>query len=439
MGGWAVTCVFLSVMLCSCGHQAQTKTLLDEVSNIKIIDNHAHVVRMGDAPPDNEFDVFLVDEMEPGPLPVRLRPENPEYKEAWRFLYGYSHNDMSGEHVKELVERKKQVMAEKGDAYPAWVLDRLGIDTMLANRVAMGRGIKAPRFRWVPFVDALMFPLRNEKLKSQNPDDKVFYRSEERVLRRYLDMVNGGMLPPTLSQYVELVVKPVLRRQKKEGAVAIKFEAAYLRALNFAPGDERGAAEVYARYAKTSTGEPSAPEYKVLQDQIFETIALEAGELGLPVHMHSSGGFGNYFRLGRVDPSQLDGMLSSPALRKTTFVLLHGGWPFTKESGFLLGKPNVYVDFSAMSFLLYPHELASALRPWLEYMPEKLLFGTDAGPLMPQINWEESAWMAIVTARQALALALGGMVADGEITHRRAVEIARLVMRENARQLYKLP
>jgi predicted TIM-barrel fold metal-dependent hydrolase len=132
-------------------------------------------------------------------------------------------------------------------------------------------------------------------------------------------------------------------------------------------------------------------------------------------------------------------MLSSPALRKVTFVLLHGGWPFTKQIGFLLGKPNVYADFSAMTFWLYPRELARALRYWLEYMPERVLFGTDAGPLMPQINWEESGWMSVVTGRQALALALDGMVADGEITRGRAVEIARLVMRDNARRLYKLP
>ena len=92
-----------------------------------------------------------------------------------------------------------------------------------------------------------------------------------------------------------------------------------------------------------------------------------------------------------------------------------------------------------MTFLLSPHELASVLRSWLEYMPERVLFGSDAGPLMPQINWEEGAWMAVDTARQALALALSAMVADGEITHRHAIEIARLVMRENARQLYKLP
>jgi hypothetical protein len=34
-------------------------------------------------------------------------------------------------------------MREKSDGYPMWVLDRFGIDTMLANRVAMGRGLSA--------------------------------------------------------------------------------------------------------------------------------------------------------------------------------------------------------------------------------------------------------------------------------------------------------
>jgi hypothetical protein len=50
--------LFLGIALFGCGgHQGQRKTLLDEISNIKIIDNHAHVVRMsaGDEPPDKEF------------------------------------------------------------------------------------------------------------------------------------------------------------------------------------------------------------------------------------------------------------------------------------------------------------------------------------------------------------------------------------------------
>ena len=51
----------------------------------------------------------------------------------------------------------------------------LQVVVMYTVRVTLGRGLTAARFRWVPFVDALMFPLRNERLKSEDPDRKVFY------------------------------------------------------------------------------------------------------------------------------------------------------------------------------------------------------------------------------------------------------------------------
>ncbi len=34
--------------------------------------------------------------------------------------------------------------------YPAWVLDQIGTEYMLANRVAMGPGLTAAAFPWVP-------------------------------------------------------------------------------------------------------------------------------------------------------------------------------------------------------------------------------------------------------------------------------------------------
>jgi len=46
------------------------------------------------------------------------------------------------------------------------------------------------------------------------------------------------------------------------------------------------------------------------------------------------------------------------------------------------------------------------------------------------------AWLSNTTARQALALALTGMINDGEISRERASELARMVLRENALKLY---
>ena len=40
-------------------------------------------------------------------------------------------------------------MQKEGANFPAWALDRAGIDMMLANRIAMGAGLDMPRFRWI--------------------------------------------------------------------------------------------------------------------------------------------------------------------------------------------------------------------------------------------------------------------------------------------------
>ena len=101
-------------------------------------------------------------------------------------------------------------------------------------------------------------------------------------------------------------------------------------------------------------------------------------------------------------------------------------------------KPNVYADFSFTAIMLYPRALADMLRDWLEMYPEKVLFGTDSSPGPPESNWEEGGWLASSTARQALGIALTGMVHDNEISRDRATEIARMVLRENAIKLYGL-
>src|SRR5216110_835774 len=74
------------------------------------------------------------------------------------------------------------------------------------------------------------------------------------------------------------------------------------------------------------------------------------------------------------------------------------------------------------SFFTYPRELSEILRNWLEFYPDKVLFGTDAFAFGPEVDWGEVAWLSNTTARQALALALTGMMNDGEIDRARALE-----------------
>ena len=414
------------------------RELAAEIAKIKAIDNHAHPLRYVAAgeKPDDEFDALPLDGIEPFSLPVRLNPGNPEFISAWRALYNYAHNDMSETNVRELLQIKQRVVRDQGERFPAWLLDQLGIETMFANRVAMGPGLTAPRFRWVAFEDALIFPLNNEAARRSSPDYQAFYPREERLLERYRAQAGLKALPATLDEYLTKVVTATLESQKRQGAVAVKFEAAYLRKLDFDDADIGPARRTYVRYFRG--GEPPVAEYKTLQDFLFRYIAREAGRLGMAVHIHVIDGAGGYYKQSGSNPLLLESVFNDPSLRKTNFVIIHGGYPFTKETRSLLGKPNVYADFSAQTFLLYPRELSEVLRNWLEAYPGKILFGTDAFSFGPEVDWPEVAWLSNTTARQALALALTGMMNDGEITRDHAIELARMVLRENAIKLYSL-
>ena len=165
-------------------------------------------------------------------------------------------------------------------------------------------------------------------------------------------------------------------------------------------------------------------------------IAREAGRLGLAVHIHCIEGAGGFYRQSGSNPLLLETAFNDLSLRKTNFVVVHGGYPFTKEMGSLMSKPNVYADFSAQTFFTYPRELSDILRNWMEAYPDKILFGTDAFSFGPEVDWGEVAWLSNTTARQALALALTGMMNDGEIDRARAMELARLVLHDNAAKLY---
>jgi len=422
--------------------QTADPDLLAAINKIKAIDNHSHPPKLvAPGEKDDDFDALPCDPLEPSDPTTIGRPENPQFLAAWKALYGYRYNDMNAEHVRELLEKKKEVRQREGDNFPNWVLDQLGIETEFANRIALGRGLKPPRFRWVPFDDALLLPLNNTNVANETPDRKFFYSREEMLLKRYLKDLNLAALPATLQEYTSKVVTPTLEAQKRNGAVAIKFEAAYLRSLDFGPipldqaQSVNEAAQIYSRYVQG--GIPSKSDYLTLQNYLMRYVAREAGRLGLPVHFHTGGGCGSYFMLNGSNPSLLESLLNDASLRKTNFVLIHAGaGAFTKYVAYLLMKPNVYADFSEQTWLISTRKLSEVVRDFLEWYPEKIMFGTDLFPNTPEIDWEEVGWQTTQSGREALAIALTGMMQDGEITRTRALELAHMALHDNAAKLY---
>jgi uncharacterized protein len=408
-----------------------------EIDAIWAVDNHAHpVLSPPDDTADRGFDALPVDSMEPESEPPAYRPDFAEQPAAWKALWGFDGvAPLDAQGLQQLDAARARVKREQGENFSAWVLDQAHIGTQVANRIAMGRGVEPPRFRWVPYVDALLFPLDNSALAAETPDRGKFFPLEDKVRARYLQQLGLTAVPATLDEYLSSVVTPTLRRARAGGAIAVKFEVAYLRGFDFGDPSQQQAARVYAQGARG--GVPNTADYKTLQDFLFRYIAAQCGPMGLAVHLHTMAGDGSYFGVAGVNPLLLEPLFNDTRLRKTNFVLLHGGWPFERETAALLVKPNVYADISSQDLLMTPHTEAQWLREWLEWEPEKVLFGTDGYPYSEQMGWPESTWIANRNGRQALGIALTAMVRDGEIDRARAEEIARLVLRGNAERLYR--
>lgn len=410
------TCALLDSCAPAAQHANVDPQLASEIAGIKAIDNHAHPVRptLAGEKPDNEYDALPVESLEAQSDPVRDRPGSPELIEAHRAIFGGD---------------KAKAAQKYGSDYAVQVLNQLNIETMLANRVALGPGLPSPRFLWVPFADALMYPLPTDAL-IHNSDQKAFFALEDKLLKRYYAESGVAAKPATLDEYLDKVVRATVARHKKAGAVAEKFEMAYLRTLSVENPSKSDAEKYYA----TGSG-----DYKALQDYIFRFIAVECGRLGMAVHIHAAAGGGGYFNVAGANPMLLEPLVNDPALRKTNFVLLHGGWPFSRQLTALLTKPNCYTDFSEQTFMNYPRDVSENIRAWLEYVPEKVLYATDAYPFAPpDSGWEEGGYIADKTGREALGIALTGMMRDNEISRDRALELAKMVLRDNARKLYGL-
>jgi predicted TIM-barrel fold metal-dependent hydrolase len=240
-------------------------------------------------------------------------------------------------------------------------------------------------------------------------------------------------LPENLAGY-EAFVRNTMADNQKRGGVAIKFEAAYFRTLYFGDPPRDQAEAIYNKYR--SGGVPSGEEYRTFQDYIFRVMVDQAGKLKLPMHFHTAVGIGDYFSLRQGHVLNLENVLRDPRYHNTTFVLVHGGWPYEKEAALLTAVTNVYLDTSFQSELLYPSQFKDVLKQLLTLFPDKMMYGSDAFPFNDALGAEESFWLAAHTTRTALAAALAELVSERAITQDKALELARLYLHDNAAKLY---
>jgi len=401
--------------------------LLKQIDAIPMFDNHAHP---GFAD-DTDVDAMASPPDESATL--RLRDDNPEFVTGAKALFGYPYDDFQPGHAKWLAEKKKAAEQGGGFAYFNALLDKLNVDICLANRAMMAAYLDPKRFHWVFFGDAFFYPFDNSAQRASTPDMGVYVPLQEKMLSRWKKQESLEGLPPDLSGYEDFVRRTMADNQKR-GGVAIKFEAAYFRSLYFTDPPRAHAEAVYNKYR--DGGVPTEGEYRQFQDYIFRVMVDQAGKLHLPMHFHSAIGIGDYFSLHNGNVLNLENVVRDARYKNTTFVLVHGGWPYEREAALMTAVKNVYLDTSFQSEMLYPSQFKEVLKQLLALFPDKMMYGSDAFPFNDSLGAEESMWLAARTTRTGLAAALAELVDEGAISEAKALELARNYLHDNAARLY---
>jgi hypothetical protein len=407
--------------------QKTYERLLAQIEKIPLYDNHAHPGFSDDA----DVDAMASPPDESSVL--RLRDDNPEFVAAAKALYGYPYEDFKPEHAKWLIDKKKAAEKSGETSYFNGILDKLNVDICLANRAFMAPYLDTKRFHWVFFADSFFYPFDNHDQLATTPDVAVYVPLQEKMLARYKKQEGIEGLPADLAGYEDFIAR-TLAENKKRGGVAMKFEAAYFRTLYFSDPPRAEAEALYTKYR--AGGVPTASEYRVFQDYIFRGLVGQAERLRLPMHFHTALGIGDYFSLRNGNVVNLENVLHDARYKNVTFVLVHGGWPYTMEAALLTASKNVYLDTSLQSEILYPSRFKAVLKQLLTLYPDKMMYGSDAFPFSEALGAEESFWIAARTTRTALAAALAELVTEGAFSEQKALELAQMYLHDNAAKLY---
>jgi hypothetical protein len=396
------------------------------LDRVRAIDNHTHLLAKG------QFDPRMDSR-----APVGQRSSQSKYAEALRdrFEVTVERGNVAAAAARAIEVRSAMIARLGLQGYWMDHLDFTRTEIALVNQ-PFPEGTDGRRLRWVPHATNLLYPLPADALMARSPKHRDDITRVQSNLKRFLKEAGLGDVPPDLPGYLTFV-EGTLSRWKEQGAVAVKFWDAYLRTLVFEDVPE---ARAISLYAKGRAAPLAREDYLALQDFLARRIFIAAGQRKLSVHIHSSLGVPPFLRTIEADVRNLDSVLTDVRYFDTQFVLIHGGAPLVEYAAYLALKPHVWYDMSAMTFVYPIPDLADVLRKVLTFAPEKLLFSTDAGsyPTIP-VGADLHHVAVSRSAREALALALTGLVRDGVVDLETANKMGENALRGNAERLYGWP
>ncbi len=228
-----------------------------------------------------------------------------------------------------------------------------------------------------------------------------------------------GLPVTSFDEYLAMIDRMFLEAKDK-GAVCLKNTLAYQRTLAF---DRVPKERAEAAFGKRRTA-LTPGQIKDFEDFLIWRLCELSAKFELPFQFHTGHG-----RLQGSNPLLLLDLIE--AHPKTKFILFHGGFPWTGETGAILLRhwPHVWIDSVWLPSLSYSMA-KRAYHEWLEQMPStRILWGGDC-------NHGEGIYGSTELTRRCIAEVLAEKVERGDLLEEHAQRIGRQILRDNALELF---
>jgi predicted TIM-barrel fold metal-dependent hydrolase len=172
-------------------------------------------------------------------------------------------------------------------------------------------------------------------------------------------------------------------------------------------------------------------EVKPLQDYMMHCIIQLARKHHIPMQIHTGLQAGDGNHIANANPAMLTNLFLE--YRDVNFILMHGAYPYGGElSALAKGFRNVFIEMSWV-YIISPSYAARYLHEWLETVPANkiLAFGGDYHNV-------ENTYAHSMMAREIVSRVLTEKVSSGYLSETEALEIATMILHDNAIAVFKL-
>jgi predicted TIM-barrel fold metal-dependent hydrolase len=216
----------------------------------------------------------------------------------------------------------------------------------------------------------------------------------------------------------------------KHKAVALKTVIAYPTGLDVQKQDDSQFARHYYSYLVDKND-------KVAEKGVRDFLVFQGLEACLrhdiPLQLHTGVGDSPLIDLRLSNPLHLINIIKDEHFGKAKIVLVHAGYPYTAEAGYLANNyPNVFIDLSEMNPFA-SIGLEPKLLELMEMTPlTKLFYGSDG------YNIPELFWFSAIYFKKVLGRVLDKLIDDDVFYQDEAITVAKWILGENAKRVYRL-